>query len=375
MSPLDAHLATEYRVLRETAYRLVGDLFPLQAAKAVVNEGRAPPEPLDASIASAGWLGFSVPLRYGGSASDDEGDALAGTIIHAALGYHCAPSRIHSTTVVARCVARFFPQAEKERLLPLLTVGNLRIAPAFIRDRRSRALLPPDELTVDGERRLLTGYRLPVTGGIGADYLLLSFGVGDDSVLSLIPAHAAEVGVRPLRNMAGESPAEVRFEGVVIEPGAVVRAPEVELAEVVTAADLLLAAELVGISDRALELAVDYAKGRMAFGRPIGSFQAIQHKLANVSLQVEAAREAVYRATIPSPRGVAQVQLAVAQIQAVEASKLAVAEATQVFGGSGLMEDNPISLYYRRAKCLQLQLPEKDDLLRIISDHLIQGDL
>jgi len=133
--------------------------------------------------------------------------------------------------------------------------------------------------------------------------------------------------------------------------------------ETVDKANLLMAAEMVGCAQVALDMAVEYSKQRVAFGRPIGAFQALQHKMANMSLEIECARVITYYAAWLTNQGKpAKAERAMAHFQAGHACRLVTAEATQVFGGIGIMKDTDISLYFLRAKMMNLAMPPNDAL-------------
>jgi alkylation response protein AidB-like acyl-CoA dehydrogenase len=119
-----------------------------------------------------------------------------------------------------------------------------------------------------------------------------------------------------------------------------------------------LGAEMVGGAERVLQMAVEYAKVREQFGRPIGSFQAIQHKCANMLIDVESAKSAVYYAAwaVSNQTAEAPLAAAVAKAAASDSYRRASAEAIQIHGGIGFTWEHDAHLYLKRAKASELFL-------------------
>jgi len=134
---------------------------------------------------------------------------------------------------------------------------------------------------------------------------------------------------------------------------------------IVDTAAILLAAEQIGAAGRCLELTVEYCKERVQFGRPIGSFQALKHRLADLYVAVQSARTVVWDATVtPSPTSAALARLA-----ASEAFCAVAAEAIQMHGGIAITWEHDIQLYFKRAHgSAQLLGPPRDQLRRLESE-------
>ncbi|MCK5357377.1 MAG: acyl-CoA dehydrogenase, partial [Elusimicrobiales bacterium] len=136
-------------------------------------------------------------------------------------------------------------------------------------------------------------------------------------------------------------------------------------------------AQAVGIAQGALDLAVEYSKTRKQFGQPISSFQAIQHMLADMAIQVEAARALVYAAARTSDSGAKSVSkdAAIAKVFASDAAMKVTTDAVQIFGGYGYMRDYPIEKYMRDAKITQIYEGANQIQKNIIASHLIKESL
>ncbi|HEV2885541.1 MAG TPA: acyl-CoA dehydrogenase [Jatrophihabitans sp.] len=177
-------------------------------------------------------------------------------------------------------------------------------------------------------------------------------------------------GLDPLRIVAGlrlaGAPARLLLDAPAAEP---------VLASVERRAGLLLACEAVGVADRVLELAVDYAKIRTQFGRPIGSYQAVAHQLADSYAAVELARSLAYRAAcvLDDEPGDAAEAIACAVQAGTRAAVSGCQVAMQVTGGIGVTWEYPLHRWYRRALFLQARAAAGPDPLAVIAGELLQA--
>ena len=211
----------------------------------------------------------------------------------------------------------------------------------------------------DGSEYLLEGRVRPVVDGHCADLLVVAAREAGSDRLALftIPSHAAGLACVQLPTMdRTRRLAELRFDAVRVPASAHLGAeggagPAFERALALGA--IALAAEQVGVAQRSLDLAVSYAKERIQFGRPIGSFQAIKHKCADMMVKREAARSATYWAgCVASEPGSPQLALAAsaAKAAASDAAFFCAGNALQIFGGVGFTAEYDIQLYFKRAR-------------------------
>ncbi|WP_433414791.1 acyl-CoA dehydrogenase family protein [Microtetraspora malaysiensis] len=267
-----------------------------------------------------GVAGLAVPEEYGGA-----GCGLAeAAVVCEEIGRALSPLPYLSTAVLA--VAAIIESGDdeaKERLLPGIADGTVTATVVF-----------PGEAELSVEGGLLSGVAPYALDGA----VVLAY-VGDALV------EAAPSARRPLVTMDQTRPlAELTFDGVparrIGDAAAHDRVRDMGVAA--------LAAEQVGGAARCLESAVEYAKQRHQFGRPIGSFQAIKHKLADVLLQVESARSAAYQACA-APAGELAVYAAIAGSYCTEAYLSAAGESIQIHGGIGVTWEHDAHRYFKRA--------------------------
>ncbi|MCH5675810.1 acyl-CoA dehydrogenase family protein [Streptomyces gilvus] len=312
-----------------------------------------------------GLPGLALPEAYGGVGCSATELALACEETGRAL----APSPLLATAVLAApLILALGSDAQRAALLPHLASGALTAALAVPGTALATALA----LTGDngGEwagggraggvqaRRAGEGWRLygqaeQVLDGHSAGVLLVAAHTGgfarSRTLLFLVRGEAeGVVRVRQTALDATRPQARVQLRDVEAEllgeDGADVLGALAALGDTVAA---VLACEAVGAADRALELTVEYVGQREQFGRPIGSFQAVKHRLADVYVQVQAARSAAYYAAWATAKGERAGGLALAQ--ALEALRVASAEGVQLHGGIGFTWEHQAHLYFKRA--------------------------
>jgi alkylation response protein AidB-like acyl-CoA dehydrogenase len=192
--------------------------------------------------------------------------------------------------------------------------------------------------------------------------------------LFLIDREAPGVTVTPMKTIGSQKHQEVRLAGVRIGPEAVlgtVGGAADPLQRVLTQAKVALSAWMVGGAAAALDMSVRYAKDRVQFGQPIGSFQAIQHKLANVATEVDGARLITYRAAAALAEGQpADLEAAMAKAFVSETYRKAAAEGCQIHGGYGFMMETDIQLYFRRAKAHEVEFGDAEAQQDLIAEAL-----
>ncbi len=219
--------------------------------------------------------------------------------------------------------------------------------------RAGGAARPPAvRASVDPQDPRLTGTVEFVVDAALADGMLVEVGTQDGVAVYWVDSAAAGITLQPLETVdLTRTMATVTFEST---PATLLagpdRAAEV-LAAVVRGGMLALAAECVGVADHMLELTVGYVKSRVQFGRPIGSFQAVKHRCAEMLVRLEAARSALFLGALPSESAhEAAARLAACRIYCGEAAFWIANEAIHLHGGIGFTWEYPAHLYFRRAK-------------------------
>jgi alkylation response protein AidB-like acyl-CoA dehydrogenase len=302
-------------------------------------------------MAEMGWLGAAIPERYGGAGLGYEGLC----VLAEELGRALAPVPFASTAyLAAEALLLAGTEAQQRRLLPKLADGSAIGCFALAEGTGN-----PDPASVNarvvGNR--LSGSKWPVPDGGIADFAIVA-ARDETGEIALFIVELADTQRRNLDTVdPSRNHARIDFAGTAAER-LVAQAGWPLVQRLLDRAAILIAFEQVGGADAALEMARNYAQERYAFGRPIGSFQAIKHKLADVYVAGELARSNAYYGAWALAADAAELPLAAAtaRVSATEAFHLASKENIQTHGGIGFTWDVDCHLYYRRSKQLALAL-------------------
>jgi len=311
------------------------------------------------AIAELGWTGLAIPQAYGGAGLG----WVELCILQEELGRQLVASPFFATSALAApLISSSGGEEQRARLLPRIASGSLRIACAL---GGSDGRPPCDGITVLLERHgggfTLRGVSDFVIQADSAELLLvlarapLSQGAEGISV-AVIPPATAGVTIHPLVMLDLTRPmSRVELSAVAVgreqllgEPGTAGAAVE----EALDLARIALASEALGGAERVLEMTTAYAKERVQFGRPIGSFQAIKHRLADMMIAVEAAKSAAwYSASVADERREELAEAAaIAKSYCCDAFFDCAANAIQLHGGIGFTWEHDAHLYFKRAR-------------------------
>ena len=324
-----------------------------KSARAVLDDPkRSYDETLWKRIAELGWLGVSIPETNGGLGLG----RLELCVLAEEMGRAVAPIPFSSTLYFfAEGVMLAGSEAHKTALLPKIASGDLIGCFAV---SEGPGAPTPASIQCKFESGALHGVKIPVTDGDIADHAIVLAREG--AGVSLVVVDLAQKGVtrttlKTLDPTRGH--AKLVFEGAKAERlGPLGQGWELSEA-VLDRAAVLIAFEQIGGAQACLEMATDYAKSRYAFSRPIGSFQAIKHKLADMYVAGEVARSNAYYGAWALSSEAAELPFAAAaaRVAASDAYHLAAKENVQTHGGMGFTWEVDCHLFYRRAKLLAVQ--------------------
>jgi alkylation response protein AidB-like acyl-CoA dehydrogenase len=330
--------------------------------------------------AELGWSAVIVPEAYGGLGLGHVELAVLMEEMGAAL--LCAP--FFSTVCLAtNALVVGGSEAQKQDALARIAAGEVVATVAWTEPngRWDAAGIEATARRGAGGDFVLTGTKTFVVDGHAADLIVVAArrdgSHGETGVsLFLLPADAKGLRRRGLGTMD-----RTRRQGEVILDG--VRAPAASLvgeegegwrilAKTLALATVALAAEQVGGTQRCLDMAVDYAKQRVQFGRPIGSFQAIKHKCANMLVQVESARSAAYFAACTAAEDGEELALAASLAKAYcsDAYFRCAAENVQIHGGIGFTWEHDAHLYLKRAKSSETLLGDASHHRELVAQRI-----
>jgi alkylation response protein AidB-like acyl-CoA dehydrogenase len=345
----------DQRLLQKTARDFLANRAPLSATRAILESPtRKYDEALWKGAAEMGWLGAAVPEEYGGAGFGH----LELALIAEEVGRALAPIPFSSSVYLATEALLLAGKPEQKKAwLPKLASGEV-IGTLALHEKAGQTGAKSVQATFSGGK--VTGVKTPVPDGDVAGLAIVaarepSGGVG----LVLVDLRGPGVTRRSLDSIdPSRSIGELELSGA---PGELLGGSGAgwELAERVTdRAAVLMAFEQLGGGDRALEITRDYTMGRYAFGRPIASFQALKHRLADLWASLQLARSnAFYGAwALENSSDELGVAAASARVSASDAFVLAAEEMVQMHGGVGYTWEFDCHLFYRRAKLLSLAL-------------------
>jgi alkylation response protein AidB-like acyl-CoA dehydrogenase len=353
MAGMNFDFSDDLKLLREQARRFLGQHCAPAAVRRILEGGDRYDRELWRRVVAMGWTGAAIPEDLGGAGLGPLGLCVLAEELGAAL----APLPFSSSVYLAsEALLAAGSAAQKQAWLPRLASGDA-IGTMAIAEGPGKADVHKLRTTLRGG--LLNGEKLPVPDGDVADLAVVAAQGERGPVLALVVLDGPGVRRAPVATIdPSRSHAVITFCDAPAEaigaPGEGARL----LDRVLDRAAVLFAFEQVGGAQRALEMARDYALQRYAFARPIGSFQAIKHKLADVYVATELARSNAYYGAWALARNAAELPLAAAaaRVSANEAYFLAAKENIQVHGGMGFTWAFDCHLYYRRAKLLALAL-------------------
>lgn len=283
-------LTPDQRLLAETTERFIADRLPLSRVRELVDSGDSASAAYWRGAGEIGWFAMLAPEELGGGSVSGRG-LLDAAILAELRGRHLQPGAFVDTNVCVSALARNGSDEQQAKVLPALLAGEQSVAWALssIDGDISGASGLNMIRSEDGFR--LSGKRNLVLGASSASWLLVT-AYGDEGLAQLlVPADAPGVTVEPLSSFdLTRSLCRVTFRDVELDQSCRLGTDETPAAELERSrlvGTVLAAAETAGAMQAVFDLVVAYAKDRIAFGRPIGSFQAVKHGLADTSLAIE----------------------------------------------------------------------------------------
>jgi alkylation response protein AidB-like acyl-CoA dehydrogenase len=371
---MDFAFSAEQEMLRDTARRFLSD----KAGSAVVRQIMESDSGFDAGlwseISRQGWPAMHIPEEYGGAGFS----YLELVVLMEEMGAALFPAPFFSSIALgANALLIAGSEEQKKELLPAVAAGEVRLAVAQLEESggwgESGILM---EAATYGTDFLLSGRKMYVVDGHTATSLVVAARTDAGVSLFLVDGDAAGVSRSRVETMdMTRKQAEVSFDAVRVPSSAMIGADGsgwTTLSKVTDLAAVALAAECVGGAQRCLDMSVEYAKVRVQFGRPIGSFQAIKHKCADMLVQVESARSAAYYAgwAAAEDNDELGVVAPLAKSYCSEAFFFCASENIQIHGGIGFTWEHDAHLYFKRAKTAELLLGSPAHHRALLADRL-----
>src|SRR5271163_1038967 len=363
---------------QETISKLARELFERRATSERLTELEAGDTRYDAALwkelAAVDLLGVALPESVGGSCVSGGGFVELGVLL-AEVGWSVAPVPVYATLVLgADPIARHGSTQQQRRFLPGVVAGTRILSAGLQEPGRSDPAGPATTAHRDGANWRLDGTKELVPAAQLADTVLIPASTdGGDVGLFLLATDAPGVEIRPVETTNREPCADVFLDGAVVSAEDQLHGTHL-IGSLFTRALVGLCAIQVGVADRALQMAATYTTGREQFGRPIGSFQGVQQRMADAFIDVEAIRWTTWHAAWLIAHGrPTDRAAAIAKFWAAEAGARVTATAQQVHGGMGIDITYPVSRYFLWAKQIELALGSAPQQLVRLGSAYLEG--
>ena len=347
-------LTDDQEFFRDTTRKFLGSECPIPKVRELRGNDAGFEPDFWRQGAELGWMSMLVPEDLGGGSVSGHGPSDLALVAHA-FGAHVAPGPLIPCNLVAAALARSGTEQQQSEVLPALVAGE-QIA------TWADTELPPHDLLgtvmlraeADGDGYLLTGVKSPVEAGAQADHLLVSAITDAGLTQFLVPADADGVSITPLRSVdLVRRYARIQFDRVKVPASALVGAPggaADDVEQQVRIAAVIQSAEMVGASDSAFDITVDWAFSRYSFGRPLASYQEIKHRFADMKMWLEASHGLADSAARHVSRDDDNSAIAVSAAKAYTGQYLAelIQDCVQLHGGIGVTYEHDLHLFLRR---------------------------
>ena len=342
---MDFSLSEEQTMTCDAARKFFAREFPLQRLREVEAQGLAEFMAVYRKMGELGFLGIGVPEDCGGGG----GSWLDLALFAEEAGRALVPTlQITSVVLAAQALIAFGGTKKSRDRVARLVSGETVITPAWLegeeagREPGSATTAAPheDRIELNGIRRYVEAYDVASASDIRGN-----------TCFYLVPRASPGLSAEEKRLSSLDRIHDVRLGGVSLPATAALGGGWDDWLEVIDASKVIVAAWAVGAARAALDMAVEYAKVRQQFNRPIGSFQAIQHRLADAAIAVEQATAMVrYAAWLRGSSGQWKREASMARLVAGRVVRQVAHAAMLTHGGYGFMEEYDIQLYFRRAK-------------------------
>ena len=367
---MDLGLSEQQELLKNAAREFLENECPETLVRDMEEDEQGYSPELWGKMAEQGWQGLLVPEDYGGAGFD----FLDLCVLLEEFGRALVPGPFMSTVLGGAVpIIDAGSEAQRAEFLPKIASGDLIFTLALTEpSARFDEEGVQAQATVSGDEVTINGTKLFVPDANVADYMVVAARSSAGVTLAIVPTDQDGVEVTQLLTIARDKQCEVKLNDargqLLGEDGKGWDA----LGPVLQRYTVGECAYLVGLSQMDFEISVDYAKERVQFGRPIGSFQAIQHKCADMVTDVDGSRFIMYKAawSVNSDQDDAQMAVNMAKAWCSEATRRVVAHGQQIHGGIGFTKDYKIQLYFRRQKRAELAFGDTDHHRELVAQQL-----
>ena len=372
---MDFNYTEEQLALQDTLRRFIAKDYPFEHRRTLAKSADGFDRAAWKTFADFGILALPFDEEFGGL----NGNAVDSMLVMEMLGRGLAlEPYVPSVVLCGGLIRDAGSAAQKEALLPAIAGGELMLALAHYEPgARYQLDQVATTATASGSGWQLDGAKAAVLGAPSADKLIVSARDGKGISLFLVDAKAPGVSLRSYPTQDGARAADVKLSGVQVGAEALLGIPGGALASIergVDYANAALCAEAVGIMSALNEVTLEYLKTRKQFGVPIGKFQALQHRMADMVIATEQARSmATLAAVRVDSTDAAERSRAVAAAKAyvTQSARLVGQQAVQLHGGMGVVDELNVGHYFKRLTIIGLSFGDADYHLGRFSDSLL----
>ena len=375
---MDVLLSEEEQMVKNLAREYLEAECSTELAREMELDDLGYPPALWKQMADLGWFGMAIPEAYGG-----QGLPLTYLgIVLEEVGRAIAPVPFHSTMVAALTIAQDGTDEQKQQILPKVASGDSILTWAFT--EQSPKYLPDTihtEATKDGDNYVISGTKMFVDNFNVAEKCLVVCRTAPESSanegISVFLVDTANEGITqsPLVTIAKDKQSKVVFDQVRVPASNMIGIQDQGwpiVNDMLDRGTALLCAQMVGAARKDAELAIEYAKGRVAFGRPIGSFQSIQHMCADMTIWVDGGQMLTFEALWRMDQGLpASIEVSQAKSFCNEKCEAAVRSSQVIHGGIGFMMEFDLHLWFRRVSAWTMRMGTSFEHRARIAEMLI----
>ena len=359
---MDLAFSETQQMLKTNAREFLGQECPHTLVRAMEEDERGYSPQLWQQMVELGWTALAFPEEYGGAG----GSSMDLAVLLEEMGRALVPGPFFSTVVLGGLtVLHAGTDAQKRDLLPAICEGRIIMTLALTEPSatfRPRGI--QIQARLEGDDYVINGTKLFVPDAHVCDIMVVAArtaqnGDADGGITTfLVPTDSVGITTTPLRTLGSDKQCEVSFNNVKVSSNGMLGEldrgwPILERALQNAAA--AKAVEMVGGAEAVLEMTVEYAKQRVQFGRPVGSFQAVQHHCANMATEVECSRVMAYQAVWRLVEGLpAAMEVSMAKAWVTAAYRRVCTLAHQSHGAIGFTKEHALQLYTRRARAQEV---------------------
>lgn len=375
---MDLDFTEEQEMLRTSARDFLTTECPKTLVRELEEDEKGYSPELWRKMAELGWMGLVIPEEYDGMGMT----FLDLAVLLEEMGRNILPGPFFSTVVLGTLpILEAGSEEQKKELLPKIAAGEAIITMALTEPSASyEADCVELKAEAQGDNFVLNGTKLFVEFASASDYMVVvartkSGGDPQDGItLFLVDSKSPGIKIEPFTTIGTDKQCEVVFENVSVPKSSIIGELDKGwpvVARVLEQATMAKCAEMIGGAQAVLDMSVAYAKERVQYGRPIGSFQAIQHMLADMYVRVDMSKNIVYEAAWMVSAGLpATEKVATAKAWCNEAYKKVTEDGVQVHGAIGTTRDHDMGLYFRRARAADPAFGDTESHREVVARQL-----